>query len=70
MHSIFQIRISRNKKCADKTSIPRPGHICGSSKAAKYTKILILDLDYTIYTTYTRMLTLVVNGYTTLLEFI
>ena len=27
MHSIFQIRISRNTKCADKTGFPRPGHI-------------------------------------------
>ena len=26
--SIFQIRISRNAKCADKTGFPRPGHIC------------------------------------------
>ena len=28
MHSIFQIRISQNTKCADKTGFPRPGHIC------------------------------------------
>ena len=26
VHSIFQIRISRNTKCADKTSFPRRGH--------------------------------------------
>ena len=27
MHSIFQIRISRNTECADKTGFSRPGHI-------------------------------------------
>ena len=27
VHSIFQICISQNAKCADKTGFPRPGHI-------------------------------------------
>ena len=27
MHLMFQIRISQNTKCADKTGFPRPGHI-------------------------------------------
>ena len=27
MHSMFQIRISRNTRCAHKTGFPRPGHI-------------------------------------------
>ena len=42
MHSIFQIRISRNKKCAHKTGFPRPGHIYNYT-IIPYRKILIIS---------------------------
>ena len=34
MHSIFQIRISQDTKCADKTGFSRPGHILLMEKEA------------------------------------